>query len=516
MSPQPTHRNGLVLAAMLGLALMVGVLAAWIDMHTSAQRRLDLLQIEARRKSVEIMAVTLDGNLMGAITLLGRTDDGMPREARNTEFVPDPHILDNLREAAQAFGAEGAFVVGRDGIVKSSWDAGGKISSGIDVRFRPYYRTAVAGKANVYAAVSVSQGRRALYFAAPIVEPSDHSWVGAVVARTDVVRVDALLRGDFEAALLLSPQRVVFAANQPSWVGSLAAEPTAERLAAIRELKQFGNLFDRDDPRLLPFELADGLHAAGGQRRAVASAQVDWNDPAGPWTLVLTEDLASTVPISRSLSVASLAFFITLLFAGMGYRLWQGQRRQQQATEQLREFAARQKASAEFRAQLSQVAARLQRCERLSELASAFLLAAREMFGAMNGTVYSATLASPQRLQLAGSAATAEPVPRWLDLGEGLLGQCALDRRRLELEAPPRGPWMLRSGLGHALPGALLLAPLVRQDELVGVVELALRAPPDAVQDEQLDELLTLLTNSLEILRRRNGAAELQELEVNA
>ena len=519
---ESVSRQLATLALLLGAAVGAGFVAAQVDRRTLEDRQLDVLQIEARRKSIEIMSTTLNGNLMGAITLLGLSNTGLPREARNQIFVSDPRIYADLRQMGMAFGADGAFVIGQDGVVKSSWDARDKSSTGLDVSFRPYFKTTMTGKTNVYAAVSLSQGRRALYFAAPVVEPSSRNAVGAVVARTDLARVDALLQGDFDRALLLSPQDVVFASNQPEWIGSLGVPPSPEQLAQIRELKQFGAMFDHSDPKLLPFDLSRGVRSEGQRRYAVASAEVSWNDPLGPWTVVLMQDLSDTAQTGRAFTLGGIVAAVTLLLGWMGLRLQRSQHRQRQATEQLRRFAKQQEATASFRAELSQMAARLQRCERLPELSSVFLEAAREMLDAMQGAVYVASLGAPQRLHLAGAAAAGAAVPTLLNLGEGLLGQCAQDRQIKIVATPSPGPWTLRSGLGNAPPAALVLAPLLLRDQLVGVVELALLREPDAVQQERLQEMLSLLTNSLEILRRREAvmprSAQGREstLEVNA
>ncbi|HEY4083523.1 MAG TPA: GAF domain-containing protein [Burkholderiaceae bacterium] len=502
---ETASRQFAMLALLLGVALGAGFFAAQVDRRTLEDRQLDMLQIEARRKSIEIMSTTLNGNLMGAITLLGLSNAGLPREARNQLFVADPHIYADLRQMGLAFGADGAFVVGQDGVVKSSWDARDKSSTGLDVRFRPYFKTTMTGKTNVYAAVSLSQGRRALYFAAPVIEPASRSTVGAVVARTDLARVDGLLQGDFDRALLLSPQDVVFASNQPEWIGSLGVQPSAERLTQIRQLKQFGAMFERRDPKVLPFDLSRGVRTEGQHRYAVASAEVSWNDPLGPWTVVLMQDLSDSAQTARAFTLGGLVSTVVLLLGWMGLRLRRSQQRQHQATEQLRQFAKQQEATAIFRAELSQMAARLQRCERLPELSSVFLEAAREMLDAMQGAVYVASLGTPQRLHLAGAAAAGAAVPTLLNLGEGLLGQCAQERQLRVVPTPGNGPWTLRSGLGNASPAALVLAPLLLRDQLVGVVELALLREPDGVQQARLQEMLSLLTNSLEILRRREG-----------
>ena len=51
------------------------------------------------------------------------------------------------------------------------------------------------------------------------------------MARTGLQKVDELLRGKADIALLLSPQGVVFASSRKEWIGHLSGTPTPERLS---------------------------------------------------------------------------------------------------------------------------------------------------------------------------------------------------------------------------------------------------------------------------------------------
>jgi hypothetical protein len=59
------------------------------------------------------------------------------------------------------------------------------------------------------------------------------------------------------------------------------------------------------------------------------------------------------------------------------------------------------------------------------------------------------------------------------------------------------------------VPAALMLAPLMLHDRLLGVVELALLHRPERAEQEQFEELTGLLAINLEILGR---AAHTEEI----
>ncbi|MBL0742089.1 PAS domain S-box protein [Chryseolinea lacunae] len=58
-------------------------------------------------------------------------------------------------------------------------------------------------------------------------------------------------------------------------------------------------------------------------------------------------------------------------------------------------------------------------------------------------------------------------------LGEGLVGQCYLERDEIYLTKVPENYTRITSGLGEATPGCILLVPVKTQDAVVGVIELA-------------------------------------------
>ncbi len=58
-------------------------------------------------------------------------------------------------------------------------------------------------------------------------------------------------------------------------------------------------------------------------------------------------------------------------------------------------------------------------------------------------------------------------------LGEGLVGQAALEKRVLILEVAPADCLLLRSGMGEVTPRTIVAIPFLFADEVIGVIELA-------------------------------------------
>jgi two-component system sensor histidine kinase/response regulator len=106
---------------------------------------------------------------------------------------------------------------------------------------------------------------------------------------------------------------------------------------------------------------------------------------------------------------------------------------------------------------------------------------------------------------LADSAASADS----FRLGEGLVGQCAQERKSVTLANLPPGYLQIASGLGAAAPVQAAAIPLLCKENLLGVLEIASFRPFDSQQKILLDELLPVVAMSMEILQSNLETQEL-------
>lgn len=95
--------------------------------------------------------------------------------------------------------------------------------------------------------------------------------------------------------------------------------------------------------------------------------------------------------------------------------------------------------------------------------------------------------------------------------GEGLVGQCAQDREPTSLSKLPSDYLRISSSLGSAAPVQSTAYPLLSQDALLGVIEVATFHPFTPQENALIAELLPTVAMSLEILQRNLRTQELLE-----
>ncbi|HEX6388150.1 MAG TPA: ATP-binding protein, partial [Solirubrobacteraceae bacterium] len=78
-------------------------------------------------------------------------------------------------------------------------------------------------------------------------------------------------------------------------------------------------------------------------------------------------------------------------------------------------------------------------------------------------------------------------------LGEGLVGQAALEARAITLADVPAGYIRIRSALGEAAPAQIAVLPIMFEEQVLGVIELASLRPFSEVNQAFLDQLTDTL-----------------------
>ncbi|MEI8255929.1 MAG: response regulator, partial [Deltaproteobacteria bacterium] len=84
-------------------------------------------------------------------------------------------------------------------------------------------------------------------------------------------------------------------------------------------------------------------------------------------------------------------------------------------------------------------------------------------------------------------------------IGEGLVGQAALEKSQIVIENAPEDYVRVVSGLGDAVPRNICVSPILFKSELRGVMEFGTLAPLTPVQQQYVEQVAAVLGVSLEI-----------------
>jgi len=98
--------------------------------------------------------------------------------------------------------------------------------------------------------------------------------------------------------------------------------------------------------------------------------------------------------------------------------------------------------------------------------------------------------------------------PQQLDLGEGLIGQCAADKRRILISDMPAHAVPIGSALFKAVPRNLVALPVLFENQVKAVIELASLSEFTALQMMFLEQLTTnigIVVNSIEATMQTEG-----------
>ncbi|MFS2124628.1 response regulator [Pseudomonas sp. Pseusp97] len=160
-----------------------------------------------------------------------------------------------------------------------------------------------------------------------------------------------------------------------------------------------------------------------------------------------------------------------------------------------------------IKAQVSLVQTDIQAAETPEQLGRVFLQRIVPMTGACQGVLY-VLFEGASHLQFLGGYALDREFPQAdrVALGEGLLGQCALDRNPRYLTDLPEKFWRIRSELGEATASHLSVQPVMRGERLLGVLELAGLREPSELEAALLQEVLPRLAGGMAIMERSETA----------
>ncbi len=176
----------------------------------------------------------------------------------------------------------------------------------------------------------------------------------------------------------------------------------------------------------------------------------------------------------------------------------------------LRETTERNKEQDWLKTNVARFTSMLQGQRDLFTVAKMLLADLVPLVQAQQGAIYQLTSADNDTLKLRLLAGYAQRPgqPDSIPLGEGLVGQCAVDKQRIVLTDVPPHYTRVSSSLGEAPPSSIVVLPLLFEGQVKAVIELASLhpfSPTNLIFLEQLTQSIGVVLNTIEATMRTEG-----------
>jgi PAS domain-containing protein len=133
--------------------------------------------------------------------------------------------------------------------------------------------------------------------------------------------------------------------------------------------------------------------------------------------------------------------------------------------------------------------------------------------GALQGGMFLTDETNPEILNLISTFAydRKKYMTRTIKKGDGLVGTCAIEKKKIYLTEVPKEYIIIRSGLGDTPPDNLLLVPVLHEDDLVGVLEIASLKKLSPHEIDLAEQIASSLASTIITVRNNTKTAQLLE-----
>jgi signal transduction histidine kinase/DNA-binding response OmpR family regulator/HAMP domain-containing protein len=229
----------------------------------------------------------------------------------------------------------------------------------------------------------------------------------------------------------------------------------------------------------------------GGQARVPGAAGLwrDLTDNVNAMAANLTTQVRAIADVATAVTKGDLTRSITVEALGEVAAL---KDYINEMIRNLKETTLKNKEQDWLKTNLANFSRMLQGHDNLAAVSKLVLSELAPLVNAQQGVFYAQVKRDDEpRLELLASYATksSKHLPKTLRIGEGLVGQCAVERKRIVLEQAPNDFVRVSSVLGSAAPQSIIILPVLFDGEVKAVIELATTGRFSASHLSFLDQL---------------------------
>jgi len=274
-------------------------------------------QVESHSRELDLFYSVFTNHFFHRIDIVQRIaeDINVISAAAGVVAADDPKVLAVLDAVKSTADVSLCYIINSDGnVVASTTYDGGRRLTGNNYSFRPYFERAMSGDTCVYPALGVTTNKFGVYISTPIFSQIDGRAVGVVVFKVPIDKINVILNDYRNLCLLVSPQNVVFASNDDSYLLSSVGELSKSDLSEIRQSRQFGNA----EIKRLPFSSESGRAVIDGREYGVLTRKIDeagWG-VLSYYDIELAEGISTLQLVFVTLS-SSVLFIMIILLASL-------------------------------------------------------------------------------------------------------------------------------------------------------------------------------------------------------
>ncbi len=252
----------------------------------------------------------------------------------------------------------------------------------------------------------------------------------------------------------------------------------------------------------------------GGQARVpgVAGTWKDLTENVNQLAGHLTSQVRAIAEVSTAVTKGDLTRSITVQAQGEVLALKDNIN---QMIKNLKETTEQNTEQDWLKTNLARFSAMMQGQKNLSAVSRLIMSELTPLVSAQHGAFYTVNF-EDNRLDLVASYAYSRPADdsTGFDFGEGIVGQCALEKKPILLSQVPDNYIRIASGTGHAAPTCILALPVLFEGDVLAVIELASFEMFSPIHRVFLDQLMVSVGVVLNIIGASMRTEELlQELQ---
>ncbi len=153
-----------------------------------------------------------------------------------------------------------------------------------------------------------------------------------------------------------------------------------------------------------------------------------------------------------------------------------------------------------LRLHIAEITAELYKAKDLSELTQTVMTNISTLLGVRYGLLYVCDHIESRLELMGGYGVPIEDIGKEVYFGEGLVGQCAVTQKIIQMNSPPDNYINVSSAIGSAPLKYILIQPLVLNKRLLGVIEIASFRKFDEKDRTALEEICFALAMSIGML----------------